>query len=155
MRMRILAVDDSVINLANVEHKLKDRYEIIAVNSGERALRYLKNESPDLILLDIRMADMDGIRTLKEIRKMENGKDIPVIMLTSQGDRGSIVETQKLGICDYVLKPFDLQELRSRIEKALRNKARADAGIEEEAEVEIETEEEAGGETETEEGADS
>lgn len=127
MRMRILVVDDSVINLANVEQKLKDRYEVITVNSGERALRYLKAEKPDLILLDIRMADMDGIKTLKEIRELENGADIPVIMLTSQGDKGSIVETQKLGICDYVLKPFDPQELRNRIEKALRNKAKAEA----------------------------
>ena len=127
MRMRILAVDDSVINLASVEQKLKDRYEVVTANSGERALRYLKNEKPDLILLDIRMAEMDGIETLKEIREMEGGADIPVIMLTSQGDKGSIVETQKLGICDYVLKPFDPQELRSRIEKALRNKAQVDA----------------------------
>lgn len=137
MRMRILAVDDSVINLASVEQKLKDRYEVVTVNSGERALRYLKNEKPDLILLDIRMADMDGIQTLKEIRAMENGADVPVIMLTSLGDKGSIVETQKLGICDYVLKPFDPQELRSRIEKALRNKTKADA---EAAEVVEETE---------------
>ena len=83
MRMRILAVDDSVINLASVEQKLKDRYEVVTVNSGERALRYLKNEKPDLILLDIRMADMDGIQTLKEIRALENGADVPVIMLTS------------------------------------------------------------------------
>lgn len=127
MRMRILVVDDSVINLANVEQKLKDRYEVITANSGDRALRYLKNEQPDLILLDIRMAEMDGIETLKEIRELKNGADIPVIMLTSQGDKGSIVETQKLGICDYVLKPFDPQELRSRIEKALRSRAKADA----------------------------
>lgn len=137
MRMRILAVDDSVINLASVEQKLKDRYEVVTVNSGERALRYLKNEKPDLILLDIRMADMDGIQTLKEIRALENGADVPVIMLTSLGDKGSIVETQKLGICDYVLKPFDPQELRSRIEKALRNKTKADAKA---AEVVEETE---------------
>lgn len=137
MRMRILAVDDSVINLASVEQKLKDRYEVVTVNSGERALRYLKNEKPDLILLDIRMADMDGIQTLKEIRALENGADVPVIMLTSLGDKGSIVETQKLGICDYVLKPFDPQELRSRIEKAFRNKTKADA---EAAEVVEETE---------------
>ncbi|MCM1256982.1 MAG: response regulator [Roseburia sp.] len=127
MRMNILVVDDSVINLANVEQKLKDRYEIITVNSGDRALRYLKSEKPDLILLDIKMAEMDGIQTLKEIRKLGNGADVPVIMLTSQGDKGSIVETQKLGICDYVLKPFDPQELRSRIEKALRSKARDEA----------------------------
>ena len=129
MRMSILVVDDSVINLANVEQKLKDRYEVITVNSGDRALRYLKNEKPDLILLDIKMADMDGIQTLKEIRKLENGVDVPVIMLTSLGDKGSIVETQKLGICDYVLKPFDPQELRSRIEKALRNRAKGETAV--------------------------
>ncbi|MDE6905726.1 MAG: response regulator [Lachnospiraceae bacterium] len=123
MRMRILVVDDSVINLSTVEQKLKDRYEVITANSGDRALRYLKNEKPDLILLDIKMDNMDGIETLKQIREMENGTDIPVIMLTARGDKRSIVETQRLGICDYVLKPFDPQELRLRIEKALRNQA--------------------------------
>lgn len=120
MKVRILVVDDSVINLATVEQKLKDRYEVIPVNSGDKAIRFLKNEKPDLILLDIKMECMDGIETLKQIRELENGKEIPVIMLTSKGDKGSIVETQKLGICDYVLKPFDPQELRMRIEKALR-----------------------------------
>lgn len=123
MKMRILVVDDSVINLATVEQKLKDRYEVIPVNSGDKAIRFLKNEKPDLILLDIKMECMDGIETLKQIRELENGKEIPVIMLTSKGDKGSIVETQKLGICDYVLKPFDPQELRMRIEKALRGQA--------------------------------
>lgn len=123
MKMRILVVDDSVINLATVEQKLKDRYEVIPVNSGDKAIRCLKNERPDLILLDIKMDNMDGIETLKQIRELENGKDIPVIMLTSKGDKESIVETQKLGICDYVLKPFDPQELRMRIEKALRGQA--------------------------------
>ena len=121
MKMSILVVDDSIINLSAVEQKLKDRYDVATANSGDKALRYLKNEKPDLILLDIKMDNMDGIETLKQIREMENGTDIPVIMLTARGDKRSIVETQRLGICDYVLKPFDPQELRLRIEKALRN----------------------------------
>ena len=100
-----------------------NRYDVATANSGDKALRYLKNEKPDLILLDIKMDNMDGIETLKQIREMENGTDIPVIMLTARGDKRSIVETQRLGICDYVLKPFDPQELRLRIEKALRNQA--------------------------------
>lgn len=123
MKMSILVVDDSIINLSAVEQKLKDRYDVATANSGDKALRYLKNEKPDLILLDIKMDNMDVIETLKQIREMENGTDIPVIMLTARGDKRSIVETQRLGICDYVLKPFDPQELRLRIEKALRNQA--------------------------------
>ena len=123
MKMSILVVDDSIINLSAVEQKLKDRYDVATANSGDKALRFLKNEKPDLILLDIKMDNMDGIEGLKQIREMENGTDIPVIMLTARGDKRSIVETQRLGICDYVLKPFDPQELRLRIEKALRNQA--------------------------------
>ena len=123
MKMSILVVDDSIINLSAVEQKLKDRYDVATANSGDKALRFLKNEKPDLILLDIKMDNMDGIETLKQIREMENGTDIPVIMLTARGDKRSIVETQRLGICDYVLKPFDPQELRLRIEMALRNQA--------------------------------
>ena len=123
MKMSILVVDDSIINLSAVEQKLKDRYDVATANSGDKALRYLKNEKPDLILLDIKMDNMDGIETLKQIREMENGTDIPVIMLTARGDKRSIVETQRLGICDYVLKPFDPQELRLRIEKALDRKS--------------------------------
>lgn len=118
-KARILVVDDSVINLATVEQKLKDIYEVIPINSGTRALSYLRNETPDLILLDIGMADKDGIQTLKELRAMEHCKKIPVIMLTARGDRDSIINSQKLGIDDYVLKPYETEELRFRIQKAL------------------------------------
>ena len=123
-KMRILVVDDSAVSLATVEQKLKDLYEVITVNSGVRALRYLKNQRPDLILLDIKMEGKDGIETLKELRDMKNGADIPVIMLTSKNDKGSLIETAKLGIYDYLLKPFDTQDLHKRIRRALE-KSRA------------------------------
>lgn len=118
-KSRILVVDDSAVNLMSVEQKLKDIYEIIPINSGTRALRYLKNERPDIILLDIKMDDKNGIETLKEIRGMENVCDVPVIMLTSKSDRDSVIQCQKLGAYDYVLKPFEVQILKERIEHAL------------------------------------
>jgi len=131
-RACILVVDDSPINLAAAEQKLKDKYEVILLNSGVRALRYLKSETPpDLILLDIMMAEKDGIDTLKEIRAMENGADIPVIMLTGVGERERVLESSKLGICDYVLKPFDSDDLHKRIELALRKADREEADVDE------------------------
>lgn len=60
-------------------------------------MRYLREEKPDLILLDIRMAQQDGIETLREIRNMEERKDIPVIMLTGVENKDIVVESAKLG----------------------------------------------------------
>jgi len=131
-RARILVVDDSPINLAAAERKLKDEYEVIPLNSGVRALRYLKSETPpDLILLDIMMTEKDGIETLKEIRSLEKVANIPVIMLTGVGESARVVESSKLGICDYVLKPFDPDDLRKRIRRALEMTNEKD--VEEEA----------------------
>lgn len=125
---RLLVVDDSAINLASIEMKLKEYYNVVPVNSGSRAIRYLKDNKPDLILLDIKMAEKDGIETLKEIRQLPNGSDIPVIMLTAKSDKGSIVESQKLGIYGYVLKPFDTEDLHERIQRALE-KAREEQDL--------------------------
>lgn len=119
-KMKILAVDDNIINLATIEQELKDKYEVITVNSGVRAIRYLNKDKPDLVLLDVQMALMDGIETLKEMRTMENGATIPVIMLTSKKDRETVIEGSKLGILDYVVKPFDTQDLHERIDRALK-----------------------------------
>ena len=102
----ILAVDDSAIILTRISNTLSKDYEVVTVNSGMRALRYLKEEKPDLILMDIKMAQMDGIETLREIRTMEDREDIPVIMLTGVEDKDVVVESARLGIDDYILKPF-------------------------------------------------
>ena len=124
-RFRILAVDDNSISLAMIEQELKDKYQVIPVNSGVRALQYLKKERPDLVLLDIQMALKDGIETLREIREMEEYKELPVIMLTSQGEKEMILESSKLGVFDYVLKPFKKQDIEDRIERALAKSRKA------------------------------
>lgn len=118
-RKRILAVDDAVIILRRITDALEEYYDVITVSSGARALKYLEKEKPDLILLDIRMMPKDGFETLKEIRAMEDRADIPVIMLTGVEDKEYVMEGIKLGICDYVLKPFFSDDLLDRIKRAL------------------------------------
>ena len=118
-KRRILAVDDNSISLATIEQELKREYEVIPVTSGERALQYLRRERPDLILMDIQMAQKSGIETLREIRGMEKCKDIPVIMITSKQDKATVVESSKLGVDDYVVKPFKGDDLRRRIGRVM------------------------------------
>lgn len=119
VKKRILAVDDAVIILRRITDALEEYYDVITVNSGARALRYLEKEKPDLILLDIRMMPKDGLETLREIRAMEDRADIPVIMLTGVEDKKSVMEGIKLGIRDYILKPFFPEDLLERIQRVL------------------------------------
>ena len=114
---RILAVDDTAVILTRIANTLRDEYEVVTVNSGIRALRYLEQEKPDLILLDIQMAPKDGIETLHDIRAMKDRADIPVIMLTGVEERDFVLASAKLGIDDYILKPFSSEELLKRIHR--------------------------------------
>lgn len=125
-RKRILAVDDAATILLRITDALEKHYEVITVNSGTRALRFLEKEKPDLILLDIRMAPKDGFETLREIRSIPDRADIPVIMLTGVEDKESVLEGIKLGVCDYVLKPFTPDDLLERIQLALDPSKRRD-----------------------------
>lgn len=119
-KLSILVVDDNIVSLASIEQELKDKYEVITCNSGMRAMRYLKQERPDLVLLDVQMTVMDGIETLAEIRNLDDGLSIPVIMITSSRDKKTIIDSSKLGAIDYVLKPYDVGELHQRIERTLK-----------------------------------
>lgn len=121
-KKRILAIDDAAIVLKRISDALEEYYDVVTVNTGSRALRYLETEKPDLILLDIRMMPKDGFETLQEIRSMEDRADIPVIMLTGVEDKNAVVESIKLGICDYILKPFFPDDLLERIQRALELK---------------------------------
>ena len=114
-KKRILAVDDTAIILTRISDILRNDFDVITVNSGARALKYLGQEKPDLILLDIQMTPKNGIDTLRDIRSMRDRSDIPVIMLTGVEDKESVLASFKLGICDYILKPFFFFFLLKRI----------------------------------------
>ena len=115
----ILAVDDEIENLEMVEYALQDEYEVVSVKSGAMALRYLSGNRPDLILLDIRMPQMDGIEVYRKIQEQESMQGIPVIFLTSAND----VETEdscfEMGAVDFISKPFEPQIVRRRIKRTL------------------------------------
>ena len=117
LKKRILAVDDDIIVLTRISSILRNDYDLVTVNSGMRALKYLELEKPDLILLDVRMMQQDGIETLRKIRNMEECKDIPVIMLTGMEDKDFVLASAKLGIRDYILKPFCSDDLIKRIRR--------------------------------------
>ena len=127
-KKRILAVDDTAIILTRISNTLGDNYEVVTVNSGIRALKYLKQEKekPDLILLDIQMEQKDGIETLEEIRAMKEFADIPVVMLTGVEDKDIVLKTAKLGICGYILKPFSSEDLLNRIRQIFRHEKKKD-----------------------------
>lgn len=115
----ILAVDDTAFILSRITDALAKHYDVITVNSGVRALKYLNKNKPDLILLDIRMPLRDGFEILREIQTMEDRASIPVVMLTGMEDRRYVMESIKLGIRDYVLKPFDPNDLLARVRRIL------------------------------------
>ncbi|MBE6014463.1 MAG: response regulator [Lachnospiraceae bacterium] len=115
-KMKILVVDDNTVNLALVEQELQDIYDVTPVISGRRAINFLYRERVDLILLDVQMPIMDGVETLKEIRRLENGVTVPVVFLTARKEKSAVLAGSKLGIMDYILKPFDGDDLIKRIE---------------------------------------
>ena len=115
MRYKLLVVDDEQeICIMLKEFFGMLGYTVYTANSAKAALGFLSAE-PDLILLDIQMTPKNGIDTLRDIRSMRDRSDIPVIMLTGVEDKESVLASFKLGICDYILKPFSSDDLLKRI----------------------------------------
>ena len=113
----ILAVDDNKLNLSVIKDSLSDSFNIIPVNSGFMAIKYLQKKIPDLILLDIQLPDGNGIDLCKEIKEKY---EMPIIFLSCLNDEETIVKGLNEGGDDYVCKPFGIKELCARIECALR-----------------------------------
>lgn len=118
-RKCVLAVDDAAFILNRITDAIGRYYDVVTVNSGARALKYLDKNKPDLILLDIRMPLRDGFEVLREIQTMEGRADIPVIMLTGVEDKRSVMRGIEMGVQDYVLKPFAPNDLLERVQRVL------------------------------------
>ncbi len=119
-RKTILSVDDSPINNKLLEAFLKREHNIQSKESGEEALAWLENNTPDVILLDIMMPEMDGIEMLSLLKADARLKDIPVIMVTAKTEMDSIKTSLNLGAQDYVKKPIDFTELQAKIAVAFK-----------------------------------
>ena len=119
-RGRILVVEDEPDVLQILKERLEhNRYQVSEASNGLDALRILKKENFDLVILDIMLPEMDGLTTLREIRKRENCRDLPVVVLTAkQEDKiGDLFALE--GISAFVEKPFVPSKLLSIIDTAL------------------------------------
>jgi len=119
-RKTLLAVDDETINIDILLDLLGDKYDLIPVLSGEKALEILEKIDVDLILLDIMLPDMDGYQVCNELKNNEKTKNIPIIFITSNTDGNSIKEAYEVGGLDYVTKPFKPEELLARVNTHLK-----------------------------------
>ncbi len=117
----ILAVDDDPDVLGTLERVLqREDFEVKAVNSGRKALAYLDTAKPDLMILDIIMPEMDGITVCRQVRRDPRFGALPILFLTAKGTTDDVVEGLDAGADDYVVKPFELMELRARVHALLR-----------------------------------
>ena len=122
---KILLVDDEVVFTKNMSKLLTNRgYHVTAVNSGDNAIRSLQEQGFDVIVLDLKMPGMDGIATLKEIKKL--GLFTQTLILTGHGSIDTALEAIKLGAYDYLTKPCEIDELVAKIEGAWEKKDRAE-----------------------------
>ncbi len=122
MSTKILVVDDEVGILKLFQKALRHRSrEILTARDGEEALVLMKTEAPSLIILDLKLPDIDGMDVLRQIMQMNH--DTCVIILTGYGNTNSTIQAMRLGAYDYITKPFDLFKVKIIIEKALERRA--------------------------------
>ncbi len=122
MKPSILIVDDDEVMQETLSEVFRKRdYEVLAVGSGTGALSLLKKNIIDLVLLDMRLPDVDGLEVLRRIKEFDT--EILVVMMTAYSDVQTAVSAMKSGAFDYINKPFELEELKLLIEKGLETKS--------------------------------
>ncbi len=122
MRPSILIVDDDEVIRATLSDVFRKKdYEVFAVGSGEEVLSTIKKNIVDLILLDMRLPDVDGLEVLKRIKEFDT--EILVIIMTAYSDVETAVTAMKSGAYHYINKPFELEELKLLVEKGLETKS--------------------------------
>ena len=120
-KFKVMIVDDEVDFLETIVKRLKARgIDVTGVESGYKALEALDGGSPDVIILDVKMPGMDGIETLREIKKKTPLTE--VIMLTGHASVESGIQGMQLGAFDYVMKPVALDELLEKVRQAYERK---------------------------------
>ena len=118
---KILIVEDDldVAEMLNAYFGVQG-YEVYTVNWGEDGIRACQTNHPDLIILDIRLPDIDGFEVARQLRGNRRTQDIPIIFLTEKREHADKLQGLELGADDYITKPFDVQELRLRVRNTLR-----------------------------------
>ncbi len=121
VKSKILIVEDDldVVEMLNAYFRAQG-YEVYTVNWGEDGVRSCQTVHPDLVILDIRLPDIDGYEVARRMRSDRRTAEIPIIFLTEKRDRADRLQGLEIGADDYITKPFDIQELRLRVRNALK-----------------------------------
>lgn len=120
LKLKIMAVDDDPDILELLKASLEDEYEVITAINGKEALEKLKNEVPDLLVLDYVLPDMQGPQICKILRRDPLLLHLSILMLTGKGETEDKVKGLESGADDYMVKPFSPQELIARIRMLIR-----------------------------------
>ena len=137
---KIVVVEDDKDIQKVICYALKDKgYETLSVFDGEKAIDFILTEMPDLILLDWMMPSVSGLEVCRAIRREEETKDIPVIMLTAKTEEENKVTGLESGADDYITKPFSPKELLARIKAVLRRSNKSDSEVLTYADIKIDT----------------
>jgi two-component system phosphate regulon response regulator PhoB len=121
MDAKVFLVEDDQSIITLVEYNLKkEGFKVSVSSDGEDALKEIKNQEPDLILLDWMLPNLSGIDICKSLRKDKKFQDLPIIMLTAKGQEEDKVSALNAGADDYITKPFGHSELVARINALLR-----------------------------------
>ncbi len=125
-KSKILIVEDDldVAEMLNAYFRVQG-YEVFTVNWGEDGVRAAQTVLPDLLILDIRLPDIDGYEVARRVRTDRHTSQIPIIFLTEKRERIDRLQGFEVGADDYITKPFDVQELRLRVRNALKRVSQA------------------------------
>ena len=125
-KIKILVADDdkNVINI--IRYSIGDQYEILEAANGKEALGMVFARSPDILVLDIMMPEMDGYMVCKELKEHDSTKNLPIIILSAKATVEDKLKAIGFGIDDYMIKPFDPRELEARIKMRLKRTANMD-----------------------------
>lgn len=121
MARKILVVDDEAVLVETIAYNLEQAgYQVITAADGGSALEAARRETPDLVILDIMLPEMDGLEVCRQLRREHTTATIPIMMLTAKGDEIDKVVGLEVGADDYVTKPFGRRELLARVRALLR-----------------------------------
>lgn len=120
---KLLIVDDSRLNIKLIAELFKDDYEVIVARDGRQALKRVKSNPPDLILLDIMMPEMDGYEVCQRLKENPETKDIPIVFLSSMSDADNEYRGLDLGAIDYIKKPIKTPLIKARVNNFMKLRA--------------------------------
>lgn len=135
VRQAVLVVEDEEDIRELISYNLlKEGYQVAGVASGEDALAAVESKTPDLVLLDIMLPGLDGLRVCRKLKENPKFESLPVIMLTAKGEEPDIVAGLNMGADDYITKPFSPKVLLARVQAVLRRAEAKHDGLTEEEE---------------------